>query len=88
MKLPQTLTIDGKRWKVRRGTISKTGTHWGRCYPPTRTITIAWGLTPAEQLQTLVHEVLHACYWDYDEEAIQRGEEALGNLLEALMNDE
>jgi hypothetical protein len=90
VSLPRALVIGGKRWRVRRGTIrsriAKNGKvvdqhHWGRTYAPSRTITIAWGLTPAQQLQTLVHEVLHAALWDLDEEAIERAESALGQAL-------
>ena len=90
MKLPRTVVIDGKRWRVRRGAIRSRALykgkvvdkhHWGRTYPPTKTITIAWGLTPAQQLQTLVHEVLHASLWDLDEEAVERAEAAIGNAL-------
>jgi hypothetical protein len=90
MKLPSALVIDGKRWRVRRGTIRRRASSrgkivnqkmWGRVHVPTRTITIAWGLTPAQQLRTLIHEVLHASLWDLDENAIERAEAAIGSAL-------
>lgn len=90
MKMPRSIVIGGKRWRVRRGTIRSRALqggkvvdrhHWGRTHQQTHTITIAWGLTPAQQLQTLVHEVLHAALWDLDEEAVERAEEAIGQAL-------
>lgn len=45
----------------------------GRCDDPTtpkKRITIKKTLVGERRLEVLIHEMLHACYWDLDEEAI------------------
>lgn len=45
----------------------------GRCDAPTtlkKRITIKKTLVGERRLEVLIHEMLHACYWDLDEEAI------------------
>jgi hypothetical protein len=45
----------------------------GRCDSPTtlkKRITIKKTLVGERRLEVLIHEMLHACYWDLDEEAI------------------
>jgi hypothetical protein len=44
------------------------------CDPPDRTrrtIRIREGLSPERELDVLIHEMLHAAYWDLCEEAIE-----------------
>jgi hypothetical protein len=53
----------------------------GLCDYGTRTIYLRPGTDlPA----TLIHEVLHACYPDLDEDSIEQGEEALVNAIVAM----
>lgn len=75
------LTIRGRRWRFRRRPIRKDQ---GRCeHPraPAKEIVVAAGLTGEEELNTTLHELLHAAFWDLDETAI---EEAGTDLARAL----
>jgi len=46
----------------------------GLCDPPTaknKTIRIEPGQTPLLELDTIIHELIHAGLWDLDEEAVE-----------------
>lgn len=59
MKLPKTLRIAGKKWKVERSEPDNTANGL-TCYE-TRTIYVSPHLTGDDAVDTFLHEVLHAC---------------------------
>lgn len=76
------ITIRGKRWElVFERIIGKTA---GFCDPPLKLgkkITIHDNLSEEETLRVLCHEMMHAAYWDFCEEAI---DEASTDIAKAL----
>jgi hypothetical protein len=57
----------------------------GSCESPKEkapTIKINNKLKGAERLEVLIHEVMHACLWDLDEEAVQETSLAIANVVE------
>lgn len=48
---------------------------------PDKAITIQRGLDEYNELQTIIHEGLHACFWDIDEEAIIETSRDMSKLL-------
>jgi len=63
--------IRGKRWRVRTAALR---TNRGECDPPNKPhkeIRIAAEMHGEERLEVLIHEMLHAAYWDLDESAIE-----------------
>lgn len=80
--------IAGKRWKLSfvtardlpRGTV-------GLCDPPDtvgKTIRILKGQTPRDELDTIIHEVLHASMWDVCEEKVLEFASDLERILTRL----
>ncbi len=68
----RSLTLRGKRYSFEKsGNLPKTDR--GYCTDPNdtqRKITIHKCLVDQEELEVLIHEMLHACFWDVDEEVI------------------
>jgi hypothetical protein len=66
------VSLRGKRYKIQKtGKISSN--LWAYCTDPkftNRLIKIHKILENYEELETLIHEMLHACFWDLDEEVI------------------
>lgn len=63
-------TFRGKRWAVTARPMRK---YAGMCDPPTTPLKCIWLDTSCgqyERLVTAIHEALHACHWDLDEQAI------------------
>jgi len=63
------VTIRGKRWNLRF--VPNLGTDNGRCDSPdtpNKTIRIQQGLGSFDELETIIHEMLHAGQWDMSEE--------------------
>ncbi len=68
--------------------------HWrrlhrrhGLCDPPSwpaKRLYIDPALDEDEFLQTAIHEALHACYWDLDEDAIDDGARDLSKFLRRI----
>lgn len=82
MKVPRTLRIAGRRWKVVRGPCAETeDPRVGECDHATRTITIAEHLTGADLEQTMCHELLHACLPEANFIVTLKQEELLVELL-------
>jgi hypothetical protein len=76
--------------KIVRGTkrelrgIKDKETCLGLCNPPykkNKAIKISSDLDGCEELITILHESLHACYWDTEESAIDTGSKDIGSLL-------
>lgn len=65
------ITILGKRWRLRF--VPYIGPYNGHCDPPSKPakeIRIAAGLKDLELLETLLHEMIHAGAWQFDEETV------------------
>ena len=71
--------LRGRYWTITRGKLDKTQD--GLCDASTRRITIRQSLTEERELDVLIHEMLHACHWDLDEEAIEETAHDLARLL-------
>ena len=56
----------------------------GVCDPPTaknRKIEISTEIKGKKELEVLLHEALHACHWDLDEEAVYESANDIANML-------
>lgn len=68
----RTVKILGKVWKLRYVSIKK---YYGECDPPSfpnKEIRIAKGLSSEKELEILLHEMLHAAFWNLDESTVDR----------------
>jgi hypothetical protein len=64
--------------------IKELAEEWGLCNPPwfrKPTMTINPFQTDYFLLVTLIHESLHACLWDIDEDAIDESSRSIADLL-------
>lgn len=75
------LKIRGQRWRVIFGRPPRNYCQ-GLCDRDRRTIWIAKGAD--DPIATLIHELLHACFWDLDESAVEEAEDALIKGLELV----
>lgn len=78
------VTIRGKRWKLE---LDQPIYDYGVCDPPdapNKRIRIKKGMSDQDELSTIIHEVLHAAYWDLDEEAIDTTADDLARILRRL----
>lgn len=64
----RTVYINGQRWKIVRCKLPAD--RFGECDYNTRTIRIAEQLHSEEYLNTLIHEIIHARWYDLDETAV------------------
>lgn len=65
------VTVLGKRWQLKYCT--NLGDARGKCDPPdsaNKTIRILAGQQPQLELDTLIHELIHAGDWHRDEECV------------------
>lgn len=73
MKLPSSVTILGKRWRL--SFVPRLGQQArGDCqHPatPSKTIRIQSGLRGSELAEVVLHELLHAANWHLDEEFVE-----------------
>lgn len=56
----------------------------GMCDAPSaaaKRIRVLERLKGQDRLETIIHELLHACYWDMDEEAIHHPAEDIARVL-------
>lgn len=72
-------TFRGRRWRVLWETIR--GNAVGYAEKPIHTLIIDPRYCERELLETIVHESLHACLWDLDEEAITATASDISRLL-------
>lgn len=77
-------TFRGKTYRLRRDGIP--GDADGYCEDPRqaeekRVLAIRPDLTPKRELVVSIHEPLHACLWDLDEEAVKETAESLADFL-------
>jgi hypothetical protein len=65
------ITIRGRRYRLRYKRLPAN--EYGRCDAPDtpdKCIDIRKGIKGRQELDTLIHEMLHAAFWDMDEDAI------------------
>ncbi len=79
MKLPRSLLISGRRWKVVRGDPGEGDV--GSCDYANRTITLDPRLEGNDLESTAIHEILHACLPEAQIVVSERVEELLVELL-------
>jgi hypothetical protein len=56
-------------------------THDGQCDYHGREIKVRKSLKGERQLEVVIHELLHGCHWDLDEQAITETAEDLARIL-------
>ncbi len=69
----RTHVFRGKRYRIDLVPPCKIANDFGRCSPPKskgKSIQINKRNSNLEELDTYVHEAIHACTWDMDEEAV------------------
>lgn len=81
----KTVTIRGKRWRVIRSRVPPDRD--GDCDHPAskqKTIRIRRGLKDWRYLEVLIHEMLHASFWDVSEEAVTETAADITSALKSL----
>lgn len=64
MKIPATVKIGGFTWKIEEHQgVAEEGGVFGSTHSHTQKIFIEPGLTQQKKEQTLLHEILHAIWW-------------------------
>lgn len=85
MRAARRLTIRGQKWRIvfGRPPANKCEAY---CDPNIRTIWIRTTstTTPEQKRARVIHEILHACFCDMEEAAIEEAEEALVRGLELV----
>jgi hypothetical protein len=81
MKPVKTVNLRGKRFSISRPKrINPELLGW--CINKGKPkIAVAYSLDGEEELEIFIHEMLHACYWDMDEEAITDAAQSISNAL-------
>lgn len=74
--------LRGKYWRINRGRIEADKDGW--CDASARQITVRASLQGERELDVLLHEMLHACLWDLDEEAIMQTASDCARVLTRL----
>jgi len=81
MKPIKTVNLRGKRFAISRPRRLQADTlGWCRTHGKPK-IAVAYSLNGVEELEILIHEMLHGCYWDMDEEAISDTAESIAIAL-------
>lgn len=81
MKPVKTVNLRGKRFSIsrpRRINPELLGWCINKGKPK---IAVAYALNGEEELEIFIHEMLHACYWDMDEEAITDSAQSIAKAL-------
>jgi len=76
-------TFRGKRYKISFQNNLKDKA-LGLCDSPAgknKTIKIKKNMSDFNELETIIHESLHACFWDIDEEAIHESSGDIARIL-------
>lgn len=74
--------LRGRYWTIQRDKLPSSQD--GLCDATTRTITVRRSLAGERELDVLIHEMLHACHWDLDEQAITETASDLARVLTRL----
>ena len=75
--------IRNRRWNLVFQNLGRAE-HWGLCDPPDKPgkkITIDSGIRGQKRLEILLHEGVHACSWDLDEDAVAEISDDLSRML-------
>lgn len=79
------ITLVGKLWNLIFKSLPKRPQKvYGLCDEPSKKgkqITIATGLTEIDELDTLIHEMIHASVWQLDEEIVDRMSTDIARVL-------
>lgn len=73
------LRIRGQRWRLRF--VTHLGENRGVCDKPNRIIRIVSCQEGQMEMDTIIHEILHAALWDLDEEAVHDTANAIAAAL-------
>jgi hypothetical protein len=76
------VNVRGQRWRLRF--VPNLGDKDGECEYGTRVIRVALGQPEQSELDTVIHEILHAAYPDLEEDAVGQTAEALAKVLWGL----
>jgi len=75
------IRLRGKVWRLAYYRLKKD---WGKCDPPfvkNKKIIINPDTKGEKLLETYIHEMLHGCFWDMDEEAIYESSRDIARAL-------
>ena len=89
-KLPQEITIMGLKWRIEASKLASDSSQtFGSTICRTQTITIDPEAPFQYQQKTLLHEILHACWWQTgltkDENIKQENEEKIIHALSSAL---
>jgi hypothetical protein len=76
------ITLRNKRYLLKQ--VPYMGDAIGHCSDPSdvnKTIRLKSGLKGEEELEVLIHEMLHACFWDIAEESIDEAGVDIARVL-------
>jgi hypothetical protein len=73
------IKVRGQRWRLRF--VTNLGDNRGICDKPARVIRILSGQDGQMEMDTIIHEILHAALWDLDEEAVGTTANAIAEAL-------
>lgn len=79
--------VRGRYWNLRFTAEGLGPKKQGECQAPDvkgKTIKVRPGMSPLEELDTTIHELLHAGLWDLDEEVIEEMGSDLARILRKL----
>jgi hypothetical protein len=76
------VTIRGRKWNLKRVRVAN-GTDGDCDQPdvPKREIRVSPSLRGERELEVMIHEMLHASYWDLSEEAVDTAAEDIARAL-------
>jgi hypothetical protein len=80
------IILRGKQWDL-QFTRELSRSADGECDEPTtagKRIAIRSGLSEARTIEVLVHEMLHACHWDLDEQVVTETAHDIARVLYRL----
>ena len=80
-KYPQSHTFRGKRYKIRTVPNLSVDADADAPHTQNKTIRVHMGLPPLRELEVILHESLHACFWVLDESVITQSAEDIARFL-------
>ena len=82
MKTVKSLTVRGRRWRVVDSEKHK-GPELGYCTHPEfgKELAIPLDGDTESELDTIIHECIHACHWDMAEEAVDETAASIAHVL-------
>jgi len=80
------LTIGGRYYRLKWVDEIDGGKTFGECDPPDskeKEIRIVRTLRGEKRVETIIHECLHACHWDMDENWVSSSTQEIAHVLES-----